>query len=848
MIKKASPMVLLRSASVMQWAAQKRSLTVALCALTAILIGTTVLVGWAIRNPTPIQIFPDLIGMVIGTALCLVLGGVALLLPYRLANRGLRRACGAVVLILASLMLSETLFNVNLGIDWPSAHRWLSDPNLHPGRMAPNTALAFMLIGLMLMLMDSERAQRHVLWRKGLPLLVMVIALSGVLGYFLKIDFLYNWHGMAHMALHTAAGITALGAGLWLKIRNEVDSAQPRQDQGHVLITTVGVAFVLIATIASFGSFAMLQDRIEDITAADLLRQHVDRSQFIAALIEHRAVRAETISTLATAQTLLRQLKSVPGEPRSRAMLTAIATSYLAHGFTWIAFYQHGRVITSAGAAVAQPKLDVLLQGQQERELLWDQGYYLRTRLPVYDGEDVVGEIIAEQPLDILARLAENDSSWGQTGEMVLCNLNSNPFECFPERFHRDPFTILYRNENRADPMTHALDGKRGTITTLDFRKERVLAAYGPIDGYGLGMVLKMDWAELYSPVREQLHILLAALALLVALSLWLVWQRVRPLVNQLVQARQEAQANEARFVAAAENNPDAFSILESVRDEHGKIYDFRFRYLNDNAAAMMRLPRAAIIGRLLCVVLPRTRSNGFFEKYRHVVETGEPLIEEISMSAPEASDWWLNQQAVKLGDGVAITARNITARKLEEERLTYLAQTDALTGAANRVLFLDRLQHAMARARRNNENMALLYLDIDHFKEINDTFGHLAGDEVLRTLTDRMRCCLRPSDTIARIAGDEFTVILEGVRNPSDVKIVAGKMQEAFETPAKFNGTSIPLHASIGIALYHDRFGEAMTADDLIAHADAALYAAKHRGRNTYAIFEAELEKNPAA
>ncbi len=173
-----------------------------------------------------------------------------------------------------------------------------------------------------------------------------------------------------------------------------------------------------------------------------------------------------------------------------------------------------------------------------------------------------------------------------------------------------------------------------------------------------------------------------------------------------------------------------------------------------------------------------------------------------------------------------------LTRLKQTNEQITYLAHHDTLTELPNRILFFDRLNQAITRARRDKESIAVLFLDLDGFKLINDTLGHDAGDALLRETAKRIVACVRDSDTVARMGGDEFTVILSKVRTRNSKDRVAKKIVEAIAHPFVINGKNCSVSVSIGIALYPDN-GE--TAAQLVKIADAAMYLAKHSGRNCY-------------
>lgn len=173
-----------------------------------------------------------------------------------------------------------------------------------------------------------------------------------------------------------------------------------------------------------------------------------------------------------------------------------------------------------------------------------------------------------------------------------------------------------------------------------------------------------------------------------------------------------------------------------------------------------------------------------------------------------------------------------LTRLKRTNEQVTELAHHDSLTGLPNRILFYDRLNQSIARARREKESIAVLYLDLDGFKLVNDTFGHDVGDALLCEAARRIRACVRVSDTVARMGGDEFTVILCNVKTANSKDRVAKKIIDAISQPFMLNGKECSVSVSIGIALYPDN-GE--TAEQLVKIADAAMYLAKHGGRNCY-------------
>lgn len=175
-----------------------------------------------------------------------------------------------------------------------------------------------------------------------------------------------------------------------------------------------------------------------------------------------------------------------------------------------------------------------------------------------------------------------------------------------------------------------------------------------------------------------------------------------------------------------------------------------------------------------------------------------------------------------------------ITRRKRLEQQLIRQAYFDALTGLPNRVLFQDRLVHAINLARRSKRHIAVLYMDLDGFKDINDGWGHAAGDDVLRRIAQRLTVNLRAGDTVARMGGDELVVIAEGLESPDHATAIAAKLRDLFQEPVSTPYRTFSLRASIGISLYPD---DDDAADSLLQLADAALYQAKERGGDQWAF-----------
>ncbi|MCL1058997.1 sensor domain-containing diguanylate cyclase [Shewanella gelidimarina] len=233
-----------------------------------------------------------------------------------------------------------------------------------------------------------------------------------------------------------------------------------------------------------------------------------------------------------------------------------------------------------------------------------------------------------------------------------------------------------------------------------------------------------------------------------------------------------------------------------------------------------------------------------------HVPEDTDHITSEVISAVGELGKWtgeirmlhkngdigWIESMCVPIYDsnekmvGALGVNRNITGRIKEAERLQYLAHYDYLTKIPNRYLLFDRVEHLIAQSKRHKMSFALLYIDLDKFKTINDTKGHTFGDQVLIETAIRLKQCIRGSDTVARIGGDEFVILLEEMANKNDVSLVVETLDKAFNKAFIVDGNNIEVCCSVGVAIYPD---QGTTMDSLLAIADKDMYKTKLRDRD---------------
>jgi diguanylate cyclase (GGDEF)-like protein/PAS domain S-box-containing protein len=255
-------------------------------------------------------------------------------------------------------------------------------------------------------------------------------------------------------------------------------------------------------------------------------------------------------------------------------------------------------------------------------------------------------------------------------------------------------------------------------------------------------------------------------------------------------------------------------------------------------------------IGKKPNIVKSGQHDANFYDRLWKTIKEGKPFRDIFTNRRKDGVLYFEEKTITPLRNSAGLvsqfvsTGKDITERVRAEERLNYLAHYDALTGLPNRLLLQDRLNIATSEANRSNRLVSVMLLDLDRFKIINDTLGHDAGDALLVAVADRLKVCLRAGDTIARIGGDEFTLVLANVAHVDDVARVAQKVMDLFVPPFRIGGRELFISPSVGISLYpHDD----KKIENLLKNADAAMYHAKDLGRNNFQFFTAELNVRAA-
>jgi diguanylate cyclase (GGDEF)-like protein/PAS domain S-box-containing protein len=299
------------------------------------------------------------------------------------------------------------------------------------------------------------------------------------------------------------------------------------------------------------------------------------------------------------------------------------------------------------------------------------------------------------------------------------------------------------------------------------------------------------------------------------------------------VHERQSAE----RFRSLVQNSSDVIMLLAS---------DSTISYHTPSVERVLGYGENELVGKHLAELLEdddADRLGGFFAEVR--ATPGTPMPRDLPLRRKDGTVVRLESIFNNLLDiatvgGVVVTARDVTERRALEDQLAYQAFHDSLTGLANRALFSERISHALERGMRRSNLIAVLFIDLDDFKTVNDSLGHAAGDELLVAVAERIRSCVRPEDTCARLGGDEFAVLIESITDPGSAVTVARRIIGAMAEPLTVAGSDVGVQGSIGIALG----SEDQTASEIMRSADLAMYQAKGEGKGRYALYEPSMHE----
>jgi diguanylate cyclase (GGDEF)-like protein/PAS domain S-box-containing protein len=314
-----------------------------------------------------------------------------------------------------------------------------------------------------------------------------------------------------------------------------------------------------------------------------------------------------------------------------------------------------------------------------------------------------------------------------------------------------------------------------------------------------------------------------------------LIWQ----MVTQLKDTRDELKKSQILTQSIISNAMEGIILI----DTRGIIKSF-----NPAAELMFGYTQEEVTGKNISMLMPepvKSAHDGYLHRY---MTTREPRVigieREVIALRKDGRTFPMSLSSNEMTSEdecyfVGIVS-DISERKNNEEVIKKMAHYDAVTNLPNRTLFFDRLQNSLAQAKRYKQKLAILFLDLDGFKSVNDTLGHIAGDALLKEVATRLLKAIREVDTVARFGGDEFALFLNDVKNKKNTALVAKKILAGLSEPFIINGEKCNIGGSIGISIFPD---DHVDIDSLIKQADTAMYAVKNSGKNNYHFFEKNME-----
>jgi len=669
------------------------------------LLGLCAIAGWLLHVPRLVYLIPGNVPMVFDTGLCFVLVGVALS-AYQIPKcppKTAQTAVGIFLMLLGGICLAEHIFDVALGVDFAELHTWYNYGNTRPGRMAPNSAFGFLTIGATLLLMNRINSRSRALLTLVLTYGVLAIGLTGLGGYFLGPDVLFDWALSAKMSIHTAFGMIVCSAAL----RFNWHQADWYQSQIYLSerqkIAFSAIAVLVVATMtAGLAGFVVQQQLVEQALQQKLPTILTQRVVTLQNMIDESL----TQSRLAMSDKLLDAAGRAMLNHSDSGQFAELANRLIAGDVQSVALLdRESNQLYRAGNRATDAELVAQLPGVFPSSIQLSHGtYFIQTAVPLLENNEPAGQMVLEKTLQQIRSRVLGKAGLDTTTEIQLCKLDHSGLECFPTvRGEESTMTPHFTVAGRALPVIRGLAGQSGVVESIDDRGHRIAAAFAPI-GHGLAMVVQEDTSELYGDIRQALQTSVLLMAFIAACGAALLHMHLAPLTRRLQES---------------------------------------------------------------------------------------------------------------------------------ESKLAALARVDTLTGLPNRYALNEQLHAAIQRQARSDKALAVMFLDVDHFKTINDTFGHAMGDAVLKEFAARLKDGVRVTDIVARLAGDEFVIVAEGLHGLQDAEAIANSILGKVRKPWHIDSHTLTVTSSIGIALSS---ANNLDATQLLATADKALYIAKENGRDRFA------------
>lgn len=930
----------------------KSMLSVSLVGSLLAFVGISVVTGWFGYAAYTVNIMPNHVNMVFNTALCFFLIGMIFLIAgqYPASLKPMSLIAGPFIFFLALATLSQSIFKYSLGLDQLFMHAWLFDQNPYPGRMADNTSLTFMLASLALMLLSFAQKRWLAIIVQVLIFFVMLIGVSGVIGYLLNIEFLYGWYGYSHMAIHTTVCFCLLGVGLWMLWQGSDENQEfyKESDDKKILVLTLIILFS-IALISGLLGFAITSKQNKANTENFMQQLLQSKVNILQDAVRDAVVEMSSVMN----NPVIRQIITHPD--MSNSSVPGANDVLLSTHFSAIKVVDDkNRVLYTRGEFTDSPEMVSELKLPYKTDLIWKDGFKLRLSTELYDGNKSAGTLFLEWPLESFNSAFLGKEEGGKHQAFFVCKLNdTKQVACFPSLPNSQSMQSLLSFSGLEAIKKMMADSQPGVVPGVDFLNKNIVVAYAPVLLLKLSLVVKANTDVTYSTLRQQLRLVIPILLFIVVIGAALLYWRVLPLVQKVMRAKKQASLMNERLASIMDHiaegvitidengvieecNPKAaeifgysyneligknlkmlmphisraqsqqgvvvelpglhkdghfismevtinevrlgdrhlfVGIMRDISEQHAAQANLlesenRFRSAFDSAAIGMALVsfegRWMQVNSSLCEILGYSEDELLKKNFQEMIisqdlkkgldkrrELLENTIKYFQLEEryhhKSGRILWLliSHSLIRSAKDeplyFIVQIQDITQQKISEEQLSYQAYYDSLTGLENRNQLEHNLARLMESAKRNRQSFAVFFLDLDRFKFINDTFGHDAGDCVLKTIANRLTNLTRKSDIVARLGGDEFVLVLTELYNLEAAASFAESLITVLQEPIQLKENEFFVSASIGISFYP---ADGSDYNSLIKNADLALYQAKAKGRNNYQFCTPEMNR----
>lgn len=830
------------------------AVVLAVLGVLAATFGVFTMLAWYLRWTSVLRASPDMWPVAFNSALGLALTGVALAGTVR-GWRRLPLLAASYSLTLGVLTLLEYLTFLDLGIDQLFAHAYVTLPDASPGRVAPNAAVCWVIVGAGLLGATAHRRRRP-LWAALSGAIVTAWAIVALFGYAAGLPSVPGWGRLTGMPIGMAAGFAVLGSALILRGWMDAPDTSTRAQWWALPIGLLTLVIDVLLWLTLAGDHSQPSGPVQAIRAtafiglllAGALAAAIWQSQRIGAgtraLAESEARYHSMLLTLAEAIVVHGADGQVIEGNRAAERILGLRrdepTGSTLLGSGWYALHEDGSPLTPQ----EHPALVTLRTGAPCRGVVMKvcpQG--LPNRWCIVNSEPLTRPG-ASAPHGAIASFTDiTDVHRAQEMFRTLTD-NSPDFVVRYDRHGRRRYVnpslaqayalpaeqLIGRVIGNPSPDTSpAMVVDPQSVTLMLAKIREVFLQEHPAEIEIISRTAHGPKVTHYRlvPEYDEEGRILDVLALGRDLT-------------ELKRIERELAERESRYRAVFDGSLVGMALL--TVDE---VPRFRYQQVNEAMCGFLGYPLEELLRRRLADVLEpedAATTEAALEELLSGTRSSYRAERRFRHAGGETVWGLLGATLVRDGAGFPLSmlsqVESITALKQAEEQLVYRTLHDDLTGLPNRSLLLEHLANALARSRRSGSLVAVLFLDLDDFKSLNDSFGHSAGDELLSWVAARISASVRASDIAARIGGDEFVVVCEDLADAAGAAVVADQIQRALTAEIPLRGQTVTAPTSIGIALSH----ESSTAENLLRDADAAMYVAKHRGGRRWEPADASL------